>query len=71
MNVGFEERDRDLVLGREYACLGLRGGGEVDRQNIETLSRQPDTMPALAVGNGQNTVTNPISSTKQFFRLSQ
>jgi hypothetical protein len=27
--------------------------------------------PAPVVANGQNTVTNPISGTQQFFRLTQ
>jgi len=46
VNIGLNERDRDVVLSGECTRLGLGGRREIDRQNVEALPRQPDTIPA-------------------------
>lgn len=39
--------------------------------NLDTSALWTTNLPAPVIVNGQNTVTNPISGTQQFFRLSQ
>lgn len=44
---------------------------DINTTNLAPLVVWATNLPAPVVVNGQNTVTNPISGTRPFFRLSQ
>jgi hypothetical protein len=43
----------DAALCRQRACFGDAIGREIEGVNVETLLRQPDTVAAFAVGDGE------------------
>jgi len=53
VDVGLDERDRDLMLGRERARLSPARRERSRSTGCRALPRKPDTL-RLAVGNGQS-----------------
>ena len=62
------ERGRKIVV----RPLGfIRICSAVQFNDLGTTNLWTTNLPAPVLGNGQNTVTNPITGTQQFFRLSR
>jgi hypothetical protein len=57
--------------GKPGLCKDAIGFTLQTTTNLASPTGWTTNSPAPAIVNGQNTVTNPISVTQQFFRLSQ